>query len=198
MGNERVTSLLKAWGRGDLDARNELIQILYRDLKQRAARQLRRERPGHILQPTALVHEAFLRLAGQEVRWQNRAHFLALASEMMRRVLVDHARGQKAGKRSGAWRRVSIDEGLGLVEQREIDLVFLDQCLQELAELSPTHARLVELRYFGGLTTQEAAEVLEVSQATVERRWNLARAWLYRRVTGGRASASRTSRSLDS
>jgi RNA polymerase sigma factor (TIGR02999 family) len=187
-----VTALLQAWGDGDLAARDRLFPLVYGDLRRRAAHYLRRERPGHTLQPTALVHEAYLRLAGpKRMAWTSRAHFLAVASQAMRRVLVDHARGKRAGKRWGHSVQVPLDEGAATSQPREVDLILLDESLDELASLSPGQAQLVELRYFGGLTTEEAAKVLGVSIATVERRWNLARAWLFRRVTQGSPSVTR-------
>jgi len=177
-----VTGLLRAWSEGDQKARDELLPLIYGELRRRAAAHLRRERRGHSFQPTALVHEAYLRLVEQKVPWQNRAHFFGLASEMMRRILVDHARGRKRSKREGGWTRVELDEAVAISEQRDIDLVLLDQALQELSELDPRHGRIVELRFFGGLTLEETAEVLGVSPATVKRDWSLARAWLYRRL----------------
>ena len=138
------------------------------------------------------MHEAYIRLAGpKRMAWTGRAHFLAVASQAMRRVLVDHARSKRAGKRWGHRVQVALEEGVAISHPREVDLILLDESLDELAALSPGQARLVELRYFGGMTTEEAAEVLGVSHATVERRWNLARAWLFRRVTQGRASVTR-------
>lgn len=182
-----VTALLQAWGDGDLAARDRLFPLVYEELRRRAAHYLRRERPGHTLQPTALVHEAYLRLAGpNRMAWTDRAHFLAVAAQAMRRVLVDHARTKRAGKRWGHRVQVPLEEGVATSQPREVDLILLDESLDELGALSPGQARLVELRYFGGLTTEEAAHVLGVSHATVERRWNLARAWLFRRVTQGR------------
>ena len=187
-----VTALLQAWGNGDLAARDRLFPLVYGELRRRAAHYLRRERPGHTLQPTALVHEAYLHLAGpKRMAWTGRAHFLAVASQAMRRVLIDHARRKRAGKRWGHGVQVPLEEGAATSQPREVDLILLDESLDELASLSPGQARLVELRYFGGLTTEEAAEVLGVSHATVERRWNLARAWLFRRVTQGRPSVTR-------
>ena len=187
-----VTALLQAWGGGDLAARDRLIPLVYGDLRLRAAQYLRRERPGHTLQPTALVHEAYFRLAGpKRMVWTGRAQFLAVASQAMRRVLVDHARSKRRGKRWGHQVQVPLEDGAATSQPREVDLILLDASLDELASLSPGQARLVELRYFGGLTTEEAADVLGVSHATVERRWNLARAWLFRRVTQGRPSQAR-------
>jgi RNA polymerase sigma factor (TIGR02999 family) len=177
-----VTALLRAWGKGDEGARDQLLPLIYGELRRRAAAHLRRERREHSLQPTALVHEAYLRLVDQQVTWQNRAHFFGLASEMMRRILVDHARTRKRGKRDGTWTRVELDEAVAIEEQRDVDLVSLDRALQELSQLDPRHGRVVELRFFGGLTLEETAEVLGASAATVKRDWSLARAWLYRRL----------------
>jgi RNA polymerase sigma factor (TIGR02999 family) len=187
-----VTALLQAWGDGDLAARDRLFPLVYGDLRRRAAHYLRREPRGHTLQPTALVHEAYLRLAGpKRMAWTGRAHFLAVASQAMRRVLVDHARSKRAGKRWGHRVQVPLEEGAATSQPREVDLILLDESLDELASFSPGQARLVELRYFGGLTTEEAADVLGVSHDTVQRRWNLARTWLFRRVTQGRAPVTR-------
>lgn len=191
-GDHAVTALLQAWGNGDLTARDRLIPLVYEELRRRAAHHLRRERPGHTLQPTALVHEAYFRLAGPEkTAWTGRAQFLAVASQVMRHILVDHARSKRAGKRWGHCVQVPLDDAAATSLPREIDLILLDESLDELASLSPDQARLVELRYFGGLTTEEAADVLGVANATVERRWKLARAWLFRRVTQGRRPESR-------
>jgi RNA polymerase sigma factor (TIGR02999 family) len=176
-----VTALLRAWSSGDVAARDELLPLIYQELRRRAAAQLRHERRGHTLQPTALVHEAYLRLVDQDVAWKSRAHFFSLASEMMRRVLVDHARGRKADKRAGGT-RVELDEAVAISEERDVDLVRLDQALVELSALDPRHGRIVELRFFGGLTLEETAEVLDISPATVKREWNLARTWLYGRL----------------
>jgi RNA polymerase sigma factor (TIGR02999 family) len=182
-----VTDLLQAWGNGDVAARDRLFPIVYAELRRRAAGYLNRERAGHTLQPTALVHETYLRMAGPtRTAWTGRAHFLAVASQAMRRVLVDHARGKRAGKRGGPRVQVTLEEELAVSQPRDVDLILLDESLDALALLAPDQARLVELRYFGGLTTEEAADVLGVSHATVERRWTLARAWLFRRVTQGR------------
>jgi RNA polymerase sigma factor (TIGR02999 family) len=183
-----VTALLRAWGGGDEAARDQLLPLIYAELRSRAACRLRRERHGHTLQPTALVHEAYLRLVGQEVAWKNRAHFFALASEMMRRILVDHARGRNRDKRAGGWTRVELDDAVAMAEQRDVDLVLLDQALAELTVLDPQQGRIVELRFFGGMTLEETAQVLGVSPATVTRDWTLARAWLYRRLKRGAES----------
>lgn len=183
-----ASRLLRAWGRGDLQARDELVPVVYGELRRRAGAYLRRERPDHTLQPTALVHEAYLRLMGQNrVAWQNRAHFFAMAAQMMRRVLVDHARGHQAAKRPGAGLKVVLDDRVGATQPRECELIALDQALVELARIDPRQGQIVELRYFGGLSEQEVAAVLSISRATVTREWQTARAWLYRRMTTGRA-----------
>lgn len=181
-----VSALLQAWGRGDIRARDELAPLVYAELRRRAAAYLRRERPDHTLQPTALVHEAYLRLVGQErVAWQNRAQFFGIAAQMMRRVLIDHARAHQAAKRPhGAW-RVVVEEQHAIAAPPDCELMLLDQALTELSALDPRQAKIVELRYFGGMSEQEVAEVLQVSRSTVTREWQSARAWLYRRITGG-------------
>lgn len=185
-----VTGLLRAWGRGDATAGNDLLPLVYRQLRRQAAAYLQRERHGHTLQPTALVHEAYLRLVGQRrVIWQSRLHFFALASQMMRRVLVDHARAYAAAKRPNAL-RVAVDERVGSIEPRDCDLLLLDQALDDLAALDARQSRIVELCYFGGLSEGEVAEVLSVSRSTVAREWRSAKAWLHRRMTAGRSPGS--------
>lgn len=152
-----------------------------------AARQLRRERPGHTLQPTALVHEACLRLLKDErLSFQDRAHFLGIAARAMRQILVEHARARDAAKRGGARQRVTLQEHLAPVEGPSLDLLAVHEALDRLATLDPDHARIVELRYFGGLTNEETAAAIDVSPATVKRAWTVARAWLYRELTAGR------------
>ena len=186
-GTSGVSGLLRAWGRGDLHARDDLLPLVYRELRRKAARYLRRERRDHTLQRTALVHEAYVRLIGQQrVAWQNRAHFFGIAAQMMRRILVDHARAHQAGKRQGAALRVTLDDRIGVTEPRDCELLMLDRALNELADRDPRQGQIVELRYFGGLSEPEVAEVLSLSRATVTREWQVARAWLYRRITGGR------------
>ena len=183
-----VSRLLKAWGRGDLAARDDLVPLVYRELRRRAGAYLRRERPDHTLQPTALVHEAYVRLMGQDrVTWQNRAHFFGVAAQLMRRILVDHARAHRAAKRPGQDVRVTLDERIGAAQPRDCELLLLDQALDELASFDERQGRIVELRYFGGLSEQEVAVVLSLSRATVTREWQTARAWLYRRMTAGRS-----------
>ena len=181
--SDGITRLLNAWQNGDATARDRLFVLVYQELRRRASLQLRHERQGHTLRPTALVHEAYLRLMGQDrVKWQNRAQFFAIASEMMRRVLVDHARERKAAKRGGTAVRVALEEDVAAAEAREVDLIALDSALDELAAMDPRQSRVVELRFFGGLGTAEIAEVLDVSRATVDRDWRFARTWLYRRL----------------
>ena len=185
-----VTGLLRAWGAGDLAARDELVDVIHQELRRRAAARLRHERPGHVLQPTALVHEVYLRLIGDHpMSWQNRNHFLAVASEMMRHILVDHARRRKMGKRSGGWTRVTLDEEIARHDPREVDLLDLDAALSELAGFDARKGQTAELRFFGGLSLEDIARAQGVSRATVERDWRAARAWLYRRETdrAGRA-----------
>jgi RNA polymerase sigma factor (TIGR02999 family) len=181
-----LTVLLRAWGRGDLHARDELLPLVYEELRRRAAAYLRRERADHTLQPTALIHEAYLRLVGQQrVAWQNRAQFYGLAAQMMRRILVDHARAQQATKRPAAAMKVTLDERIGQAEAIDCDLLLLNQALSELTVFDPRQAQIVELRYFGGLAEHEVAEVLDISRSTVTREWQTAKAWLYRRMTSG-------------
>ncbi len=182
-----VTGLLQAWSEGDPEAAEKLVPVVYDELRRQATRHLRRERRNHTLRPTALVHEAYLRLVGQrQAVWKSRNQFFAVAAQMMRRVLVDHARQHRAAKRAGSWCRVTLDEGVASHEPRDLDLVALEDALSELAALDPEKARMVELRFFAGLTLEEAADVLGVSAATVTREWRMARAWLYRRMQGER------------
>jgi RNA polymerase sigma factor (TIGR02999 family) len=179
-----VTRLLLAWSRGDPGALEELMPLVYPELRRLAARYLRRERSGGSLQSTAIVHEAYLKLVDQRnVRWQNRAHFFGVAAQAMRRILIDHARRRMAKKRAGRTANLTLEVG-PRVEPRSIDLIALDHALSRLADLNADQARLVELRYFGGLTTQETAEVMACSTAKVERDWRTARIWLHRELTG--------------
>jgi RNA polymerase sigma factor (TIGR02999 family) len=185
--SDEVTGLLQAWGRGDLEAREDLMPLVYKELRRCAAAYLRRERADHTLQPTALVHEAYMRLVGQErVVWQSRAHFYGVAAQMMRRVLVDHARAHHRGKRLDAGLKVTLDERIAAPASPDWDLLLLDQALDELAAIDARQGQIVELRYFGGLSEREVAEVLTISRSTVTREWQIARGWLYRRVTTGR------------
>jgi len=179
-----VSRLLQAWGQGDVRAVDDLMPIVYRELRKRAAAQLRGERRNHTLQPTALVHEAYVRLAGQDpIAWQNRAHFFAVSAQMMRRVLVDHARRHRASKRSGTKLRVALDDHLGATQPHDYEVILLDSALTELSRIDARQASIVELRFFGGLSEQEVASLLSLSRRTVTREWQTARAWLYRRMT---------------
>lgn len=179
-----VTRLLHAWGAGDSGASEALIPLVYAELRRQASRALRREREGHTLQATALVHEAWLRLDGQhDARWESRTQFLAVAAQMMRRVLVDHARTRRAEKRGGGAVQVTLGEANHAAASSEnVDVLALDDALERLAVLDPRKARLVELRYFAGLSIPEAAEALGVSLATVGRDWAVARLWLRREL----------------
>jgi RNA polymerase sigma factor (TIGR02999 family) len=171
------------WGNGDAQALEKLVPLVYRDLRRLAARYLRSEPPGHTLQSTALVHEAYLRLIDQHnTHWQNRAHFFGISAQLIRRILVDHARARKAGKRGGNAVKIQIDESVAAPEPLGLDLVVLDDCLKTLSGIDPQQARVIELRYFAGLTVEETAEVMHVSPTTVKREWRLARAWLHREI----------------
>jgi RNA polymerase sigma-70 factor, ECF subfamily len=183
MPQDDVTMMLRAWSNGDEAAKDAIFDAVYAELRDCAARYLMRERRDHTLQPTALVHEAYLRLVDQaNCDWQGRTHFIALAASMMRRILVDHARGRATQKRGGKWEQISID----LVEAHEVlepaDLLALDAAVEELGRLDEVQAKLVDLRFFGGLSIQETAQVLNCSPATVKREWAIARAWLFRRL----------------
>jgi RNA polymerase sigma factor (TIGR02999 family) len=182
-----VTALLHAWTAGDTEARDRLMAVLYQELRRRAAAQLRRERPGHPLQPTALVHEAYLRLIDQRrVVWQNRGQFFGVACQIMRRILVDHARAHRRAKRSGQWARVTLDEKLRAMSPVDVDVLDLDAALTRLTAFDPRKSQLAELRFFGGLSLEEAGESLGISLATAERDWQAARAWLLKELRGER------------
>ena len=176
----QVTQLLIDWNGGRKGALEDLMPLVYGELRRLAANRLRNERPDHTLQPTALVHEAYVRLVDQrQVRWQNRAHFYAIAAHIMRRILVDRARAHGAGKRGAGWQRVTLaGDKTPPTTSRNVDVVALDETLRRLAELDPQQERIVELRYFGGLTIEEAAKVMNISTATLKREWAIARAWL--------------------
>lgn len=179
-----VSLLLRAWSDGDRQALDKLTPIVYEELRRLARHYMRGERPGHSLQTTALVNEAYLRLVDyQRMQWQNRAHFFAVSAQAMRRILVDHARRRNL-KRGRGLQRVSLDDTAVVATEREADLVKLDDALRALAETDPRKARVVELRFFGGLSVEEVAEVLKVSPVTVMRDWSTARAWLYREMIG--------------
>jgi RNA polymerase sigma factor (TIGR02999 family) len=163
-----------------------LLPLIYGELRQRAAGYLRHERRDHTLQPTALVNEVYLRLVGQKrVAWQNRAHFLGVAAQMMRRILVDHARAHQAAKRPRTTFKVAFDDQIGAIQPRDVDLLALDEALHDLAAVDARLAQVMELRYFGGLSEQEVARLLSISRSTVTRDWQTARTWLYRRMTTG-------------
>lgn len=181
--SERVSKLLLNWGQGDQGAREALIPLVYDELRRLARRYLRRERPDHTLQSAALVNEAYLRLIRQDQpQWQNRAHFFGVAAQLMRHILVDHARNRAAAKRGAGAPRLTLDPDVALPQARDVDLVALDDALNQLAALDPQQSRLVELRFFGGLSIEETSVVLSVSPATVKREWATARAWLQREM----------------
>jgi len=183
--DQDVTALLDDWSRGDRDALDRLLPLVYRELRGVAARQLHRERNGHTLQPTALVHEAYLRLVEQrDVDWQNRAHFFGVAAQVMRRILVDHARRQAARKRGDNLQRVPLEDVIDSSSTTEMPVIGLDEALTRLERVDRGLARIVELRAFGGLTIDEAAHVLRVSPSTVKRDWRTAKAWLTRELGG--------------
>jgi RNA polymerase sigma factor (TIGR02999 family) len=175
-----VTNLLRAWRAGDESARDRLVPVVYGELRRRAAAHLRRERKGHTLRPTDLVHETYLRLLAQDPGWQNREHLLAVASRLMRRLLVDHARRRAARKRGGL--RVTLVEELAAVPPAETELLDLEAALDELGAVDERQVQLVELRFFGGVTIEEAARCLDISVTTANRDWALAKSWLYRRL----------------
>lgn len=180
---QEITRLLGDWSSGDRSALDKLIPLVHAELRRVARRQMSRERADHTLQPTALVNEAYLKLAGDSgFQWQNRAHFFAVCAQVMRHILVDHARTRSREKRGGTAVHVSLTEGNAIVESRELDLVALDDALTQLAQLDSKLSQVVELRYFGGMTIEETAEVLAISHTTARRRWDTARAWLRTRL----------------
>jgi RNA polymerase sigma factor (TIGR02999 family) len=182
--SKEVTDLLRCWSAGDPQARAELMPLVYGTLRSLAAGYLRREHSGHSVQATALIHEAYLRLVDQtNVSWQNRAHFYGIAAQSMRRVLLDHARKRATARRRGMDVRVTLSDLENEGEPRGLDLIALDKALTQLAAMDPRQGRIVELRYFGGLSVEECANVLGISQATVKRDWGLARAWLHRELS---------------
>jgi RNA polymerase sigma factor (TIGR02999 family) len=179
-----VTQLLAAMQKRDEAASDQLFSIVYNELRKLAASYMRRERAGHTLQATALVHEAYMQLVDQtRVNWQSRAHFFGVAAQLMRRILVDYARSTHAAKRGGEAAKLSLDEAIGLTDSKEVAFDEIDEALSRLAELDPTQSRIVELRFFGGLTVDEAAEVLAISPSTVEREWRMAKAWLHKQLS---------------
>ena len=180
-----VTELLRRWSGGDVAARESLVPLVYDELRRLARYYLASQRSDHTLQSTAIVHEAYLRLAGRDnVHWENRSHFFAVAAQLMRRILVDHARKRNAAKRGGAHLTLLVDETVEPSSQRELDLVALDDALKALAELDERQSRIVELRFFGGLSIDDTSRILDISPATVKREWSTARAWLHGEISG--------------
>ena len=180
-----ITELLVGYGRGDKEALDRLMPIVYDELRRQAARYLKREQVGHTLQTTALIHEAYVRLVDQRnVQWQNRAHFFGIAAQLMRRILIDHARTRKRAKRGGSDVRVSLGDVDVAAKDQDLDVVALDEALNRLAKIDEQQSRVVELRFFSGLTVDETAEVLGISAATVKRDWSMAKAWLHRELSG--------------
>ena len=183
----QVTQLLRAWGKGDAAALEQLVPVVHAELRRIARRQMGHERAGHTLQPTALVHEAYLRLVDiRQIQWQDRAHFFAMSSRLMRRVLVDAARARGYQKRGGGVQQVSLHEELVRAEERGADVLALDMALEELAAIDPRKSQVVEMRFFGGLSIEEAAEALHVSERTVKRDWIMAKLWLLRELKKNR------------
>lgn len=184
MPNEEVTVLLDRLSNGDETAPEELLPLVYDDMRRLARAYFAGERSDHTLQPTALVHEAYIRLVNWEnVDWQNRAHFFAVAAQVMRKILIDHARYKKAQKREGAAQKILLDEAVSFSNEKELDLVKLDEALQALKILDERQARIVELRFFGGLSIPETAYILKTSETTVKREWTFAKAWFQRELT---------------
>jgi RNA polymerase sigma factor (TIGR02999 family) len=182
--SRQITQLLDQWAGGDHSALDQLLPLVYEDLHRQAGHMIPRESSGHTLQTTALVHEAYLKLVDQRsARWQNRAHFFAVASQLMRRILIDHARRRRAGKRGGGSIRVALDEAVAIPGHPDLDILRLNDALESLSQLAPREAQIVEMRFFGGLTIEEIAEVMQLAPITVRRDWNFARAWLYQQLT---------------
>ena len=188
---EGVTQLLKAWGSGEQNALDQLIPLVYTELHRLARRYMGRERTAHTLQPTALVHEVYARLVDWKyVSWQNRAHFFGVSAQLMRRILVDYARSRRYAKRGGEWRRVPFNEAVAVFPDRPTDIVALDDALRTLAGIDPRKSRVVEMRFFGGMSIKEVAAVLSVSPETILRDWRLAKVWLLRELSQGAEDGS--------
>jgi len=184
LSSKEITQMLVDWANGRQEVLEELMPLVYDELLRLAVHYLRQERPDHTLQPTALVHEAYLRLVDQtQPHWQNRAHFFGIAANLMRQILVNHALSHRAAKRGGSALRVTLDDAADYSKEQGLDLVALDDALTRLAALDPQQGRIVELRFFGGLTIEEAGEVLRISPATVKREWTMAKAWLHCALT---------------
>jgi RNA polymerase sigma factor (TIGR02999 family) len=189
--SQQITRLLASWELGDQGALDRLMPLVYGELRRLAHRYMRRERREHTLQTSALINEAYIRLVEQrEVNWQNRAHFFGIAAKLMRRILVDHARSKGYAKRGAGAKRVSLDEGLAVAETQGAEVVAIDDALKSLEAMDPRKSRIVEMRFFGGLTIDETATALGISTPTVEREWRAARAWLHRAVSKGDTRAS--------
>lgn len=185
--SQDVTRLLVDWSSGDQAALEKLLPLVNAELRQLARRYMRRESPGHTLQTSALVNEAYLRLIDQkQVQWQNRAHFFGIAAQLMRRILIDHARSHHYQKRGGGAIKVSLDEAVTVIEACAAELLAVDEALEKLTAMDARKGRIVELRFFGGLTEEETAEVMRISVPTVQREWRAARAWLRRMLTEGK------------
>ena len=184
-----VTAMLRAWSNGDRQAQEQLFRAVYNELHHQAAGYLRHEHPGLSLQTTDLIHEAYLRLIDQQdVEWQNRLHFFGIAAQVMRRILVDHARNRQAAKRGGSDIRLPLEEAMAVLPGQDLDFVALDEALNKLAQIDPQQSQVVELRFFSGLSVEETAKVLDVSERTVKRDWNVAKGWLRRELgRGGKA-----------
>ena len=181
-----VTELLRDWSDGDEQAQEKLFEVVYNELHRQAARYLRHEQPGFSLQTTDLIHEAYLRLISpQHVEWQNRLHFFAIAAKVMRHILVDHVRGRQAAKRGGSVIRLPLEDTMVVLSGQDLDFVALDEALTRLAAIDPRQSQIVELRFFSGLNVEETAKVLDVSERTVKRDWNVAKAWLRRELSRG-------------
>jgi RNA polymerase sigma factor (TIGR02999 family) len=192
MSPQEVTQLLADWGRGDRSALDKLLPLVHAELRRIARRQMSQERPGHTLQATALVNEAYLKLSGQQgFEWQNRAHFFAVAAQVMRHILIDHARAHARDKRGGGAIQVSLNEAAVLTGEQAEHFIALDEALRTLEHVDPQKSKIVELRYFGGLSIEETADVLNISPRTVRREWQRAKAWLYRMISEGTGDETR-------
>lgn len=183
ISKKNVTQMLQAWSDGDQNALDELFAMVYEELHRLAGAYMRRERPNHTLQPTALINEAYLRLVDHSaMNWQNRAHFFGVAAKVMRHILTDYARSRGTAKRGGNVSKLVLDEGIASDQERDIDLIKLDEALGILEKINPEQSKIVELRFFGGLSIEETAKVLGVSDSTIKRQWNVTKAWLYRQL----------------
>lgn len=192
MSPQEVTRLLADWGKGDSSALDKLLPLVHGELRKIARRQMSQERPGHTLQATALINEAYLKLLGQEgYEWHNRAHFFAVCAQIMRHILIDHARAHAREKRGGGAMQVSLNDVAVIAREKAEHLIALDEALDSLESLDAQKAKIVELRYFGGLSIEETAEVLNISTRTVRREWQRSKAWLYRMISEGTANETR-------